>query len=224
MDASYFHILNRGIEKSKIFFSDDDYLRFVLGLYRFNNKKGALRTPRRKEPISNLPKQDEKLVEILKWTLIPNHYHLLVQERIPGGAVEFAKRIGNGYTKYINIKSNRSGYLFQNSAKIIEIQDDPHLRYLPVYIDLNVVDLIEPNWKERGIGDVDKTLRFLEAYRWSSYRDCVGIPNFPEIINTELFYDEFEMTADAYKEEVFAWLNRKDWSTCQVDQLKLVSN
>jgi len=219
MDESYFHILNRGIEKGKIFFGDSDYQRFVLGLYRFNNKNGAIRMPERKELFSNLPEQEEKLVEILKWTLMPNHYHIFVQEKIPGGAVEFAKRIGNGYTKYINIKKERSGYLFQNAAKIIEVEDNAHFLYLPIYIDLNVIDIIEPNWKEVGIKNKLKVKKFLESYKWSSYPDTIGIKNFPEVVNLGLFYETFEMNAGEYKEEIESWINKgiKNPSTWQVD-------
>jgi len=221
MEESYFHILNRGIEKNKIFFCKNDYRRFILGLYRFNEKNGAIRMPRNKYFFVGLQKQEEKLVEILKWTLMPNHYHLFVKEKIPGGAVEFAKRIGNGYTKYINIKNNRSGYLFQNAAKIIRVEENAHFLYLPVYIDLNIIDIVEHKWKEDGIKNKIKVKDFLKNYKWSSYSDTIGIKNFPEIINLELFYDIFDTDANKYKEEVEEWINnglKQDWSTWQVDQ------
>ncbi len=223
MEESYFHILNRGIQKNKIFFCDDDYRRFILGLYRFNEKKCSIRMPRNKNSFIGLPEQEEKLVEILKWTLMPNHYHLFVKEKTPGGAVEFAKRIGNGYTKYINIKNERSGYLFQNAAKIIRVEDNAHFLYLPVYIDLNILDLVEHNWKEDGVKNKTKAKDFLENYKWSSYPDSIGVHNFPEIMNTDLFYETVDMDASGYKKEVESWIDsvvKQNWSTCQVDQFE----
>ncbi len=223
MEESYFHILNRGIEKNKIFFCDDDYKRFILGLYRFNEKSGSVRMPRKKNSFIGLPKQEEKLVEILKWTLMPNHYHILVQEKIPGGAVEFTKRIGNGYTKYINIKNNRNGYLFQNAAKIIKVEDNAHFLYLPVYIDLNIIDIVEPKWKEDGIKNKEKVKKFIESYKWSSYPNSVGLQNFPEVMNLDLFYEIFDTDIKKYRKEVEEWIDNSvkfNWSTWQVDQLK----
>jgi len=37
MEGDIFHILNRGVEKRKIFLRQKDYLRFVHNLYDFNN-------------------------------------------------------------------------------------------------------------------------------------------------------------------------------------------
>jgi len=167
---------------------------------------------------NNKPEQN-KLVDILKCTLLPNHYHLLVQEINPGDAVEFVKRLGNGYTKYINIKKDRSGYLFQNSAKIIQVITDRHFLYLPFYIELNVIDMVEPNWKEVGIKNPQKVINFIETYKWSSYKDCIGESNFPDILNIELFYETFNTNAKKFKEDVEDWIKDPKVSTWQVDTL-----
>lgn len=59
------HVCNRGIAKSKIFLGDDYYLRFVEGLYRFNNLDGAIRISDGHNVFTDLPAQ-EKLVDIFK--------------------------------------------------------------------------------------------------------------------------------------------------------------
>lgn len=203
MKDDIFHILNRGTEKRKIFSDTADYLRFVHGLYKFNNKDSALRFENKN--FVNLPKQN-KIVEILQWNLMPNHYHLLIQEKIDGGVVEFVKRIGNGYTKYFNIKNDRSGYLFQNAAKIIPVIRDRHFLYLPFYIEANPVKLIEPDWKENGVKSPKKVTAFLESYFWSSYRDHIGIYNFPDIINQDLFFEIFDTNPEQYKTDFLEWM------------------
>ena len=38
MIGDIYHICNRGIRKEKIFDNESDYFRFVLNLYRLNNK------------------------------------------------------------------------------------------------------------------------------------------------------------------------------------------
>ena len=204
MKGDIFHIVNRGVEKRKIFNNGNDYSRFVCGLYKFNNKDSAIRLDFNK-CFDNPPEQD-KIVDILFWSLMPNHYHLLIHERVDGGVVEFVKRIGNGYTKYFNIKNNRSGYLFQNAAKIIPVQRDEHFLYLPFYIDSNPIDLIEPDWKVKGVKNIKNIINFLESYRWSSFQDYMDKENFPNIIDKKLFFELFETNQKRYKNDFVDWL------------------
>ena len=207
------HICNRGVNKQTIFCGVNDYMRFVESLYKFNNKGDSLRS---RSLFDNLPPQ-EKIVEILKWSLLPNHYHLLVYEKVEGGVTQFAKRIGNGYTKYFNIKNKRSGYLFQNKAKIIKVEDDAHFLYLPYYVELNPLDLFDTAWRDEGIHQKKRAEVFLSTYRWSSYQDYVGKKNFPMIINKDLFFDLFETNKAAYGKEMWKLLEATPVSTWHVD-------
>lgn len=202
------HICNRGVKKHDLFLDNKDYLRFVLNLYRLNNKDGSLRITNHKDLFDNLPKQD-KLVEILKWSLMKNHYHLLLCEKIEGGITEFTKRIGNAYTKYYNIKNSTSGYIFQNSAKIIPIEEDRHYTYIPFYIDLNPIDLVF-YWQSKN-KPIKKAIDFLENYTWSSYRDYFGNKsNFYPIINEKLFYELFDTDPKDYQKEITELLKKDE--------------
>ncbi|MEK7176053.1 MAG: hypothetical protein AAB695_01620 [Patescibacteria group bacterium] len=190
------HICNRGVEKRKIFLDTKDYKRFIENLYFLNNKKGKLITEKKNifQIPHLLPKQD-KLVEILKWTIMPNHYHLLLYEVVDGGILEFTKRVGNAYTKYFNIKTEgRSGYLFQNSAKILRIKESRHYLYIPFYIDLNILDLEIS--KNRDVLDL------LMSYEWSSFRDYYNESKYLPIINREIFYKNFDFNKESYKKQL----------------------
>ncbi|MBI3306125.1 hypothetical protein HYZ82_03320 [Candidatus Nomurabacteria bacterium] len=199
------HVCNRGVEKRKIFINESDYSRFVNNLLLLNNKEGKIRT-RRKNPFEEVEEVlhgRKKLVEILKWSLLPNHYHLLLYEVAEGGILEFTKRLGNAYTKYFNIKnSGRSGYLFQNSAKIIPVSNNSQFLYIPIYIDLNCADLTYPNWKNSKNNDSKKIINFLESYMWSSFRDYFGKGEFSAVVNKELFYDLFDTNEKEYKKDM----------------------
>lgn len=201
------HVFNRGVNKINIFNSDADRKRFVECLYKFNDVDGALRS-RAKNIFDNPPKQ-EKLVEILKWTLMPNHFHLLLVEKVDGGITEFMKRLGNGYTKYFNIKYKRSGYLFQNNAKMVLLENDQQFLYIPYYIDLNILDTEFANWKESGIRDTRGAINFLENYKWSSFQDfSSGQPatlttrDYSCLVNKELFYELFDISEIEYQKEI----------------------
>ena len=187
------HVFNRGVDKRKIFLDRDDYLRFIQNLYLLNNIDGKLRSERKNIFDSHraLPER-RKLVEILKWTILPNHYHLLLRETVEGGILEFTKRVGNAYTKYFNIKNNgRSGYLFQNSAKIVRVIEDRHYLYIPFYVDLNILD------ESKG-SDIWKRLM---SYEWSSLRDYYGGSLYSPVIDQEVFYDNFDFTPESYKKQ-----------------------
>jgi putative transposase len=216
------HVCNRGVEKRKIFLDGYDYGRFVNNLYLLNNQSGKLRTERKNifQNPSILPKQD-KLVEILKWSLLPNHYHLLLSEVSEGGILEFTKRLGNAYTKYFNTKyDGRSGYLFQNSAKILPIESDGHFFYIPFYIDLNILDVEYPG-KEKNLPKNEmKAFHFLKSYKWASFKDYHNEGEFGPVINKELFYDIFDMTMEKYESELRSFIREPfgaDPSTWQVD-------
>ncbi|MFH1200830.1 MAG: hypothetical protein V1484_00670 [bacterium] len=211
MVGDIYHVCNRGIRKEKIFDTESDYFRFVLNLYRLNNKGESLRINPSRKSIDSYPEQD-KIVEILKWTLLPNHYHLLLYEKVDGGVLEFVKRFGNSFTKYINIKREKSGYLFQNHAQIIQIKNDGHFLYIPFYIDLNLLDLIYPKNENRKI-DIKKSLDFLKNYKWSSFRDYFGNQNSPfsKIINKDLFYQTFDVNHETYQEELCEFLKGDEY-------------
>ena len=44
-----------------------------------------------------------------------------------------------------------------------------------MYINvLNPAGVVEPNWKETGIKDIERVLKFTEGYQWSSHLDYLG--------------------------------------------------
>jgi putative transposase len=196
------HIFNRGINKNDIFIDDSDRRRFVESLYKFNNEGTAIRSEA--ESFFDNPPPQEKIVEILKWTLMPNHFHLLLQEKVDGGISEFTRRLGNGYTKYFNIKHKKSGFLFQNRTKMVLLENNRQFLYIPYYVDLNVLDINSPNWKQEGLKDIDKALTSMKNYRWSSFSDYFDSQerNFSCVINKKLFYDLFDCDKKYYKKEL----------------------
>ena len=211
MESQVFHILNRGVEKRKVFLTEEDYLRFVNNLRDFNDKKATILSYyRRSKPNSRITlvgdRIADKLVDILCWCLMPNHFHSLAQEKLDRGASKFTKKITGGYTTYFNIKNKRSGVLFQGRSKIIRVKRDPHFFYLPFYIFSNPIELIEPHWKEQGIRDLDKVISFLENYKYSAFSDLTGKENFPSVINKNLFYELFDTNPEKFKKDFIDWL------------------
>ena len=124
----------------------------------------------------------ELLVEVIAFSLMPNHIHLLLKQIKDGGITKFMRKLGAGYGGYFNRKYHRKGYVFQSRFVSVHIENDRQLKTVLNYIHINAISLIEPRWKEKGIKNLDKVIKFLEnEFRWSSCFDYIGKKNFPSI-------------------------------------------
>lgn len=219
----FYHIYNRGVEKRDIFLDDADHFRFIRGLYEFNddhpivlsripNYRGRSSAVVEDRPL-HLPR--ERIIEIICFCLMPNHFHLLLKQIKDNGIPLFMKKLSTGYAMYFNTKYKRSGVFFQGRYKAILVEKEEYFLHLSRYIHLNPVELIEPHWKERGVQDKKKVFSFLENYRWSSYPDYIGKKNFPSITKDgkDLIL-EIEGGSIAYKRFVESWLE-KDFHAIQ---------
>jgi len=93
-----YHIFNRGVEKRNIFMDDRDYFRFIHDLYEFNNEEQVANlnyyfNSKSRGVEKRYVKRDTEprklLVEVLVFTLMPNHYHLLLRQTRDNGIVKF---------------------------------------------------------------------------------------------------------------------------------------
>jgi putative transposase len=197
-----YHVLNRGVDKRKIFLNDRDYFRFVHNLFEFNNQNPAtannyyfsqssdIGCPKIGKRLLNR-KPRKLLVNIHAFCLMPNHYHLLLSSKIEDGIPKFMKKINMGYAKYFNEKNKRVGALFQGKYKSIHVSNDSHFLYIPYYIHLNPLDLIFPEWRTGGVKNTKKAIDYLKQYRWSSYLDYLGIKNFPSLTHRDFLQGSF---------------------------------
>jgi putative transposase len=183
-----YHIILRGVADSVIFKDRNDYYRGVFSLYEFNDINPVLIRDRRrarlrakKEGREQFSANRDMFVEILTFYFMPNHIHLLLRQIKNDGITQFMKKFGTGYAVYFNKKYNRKGHLFQGRFRAVHIKTNEQLRTVFVYIHTNGVSLLEPKWKEKGIINLKKVIKFLENYKWSSYADYLSKKNFPSL-------------------------------------------
>lgn len=186
LDQRIYHVYNRGVEKRSIFEEEADRWRFLQSLYLFNDKLVShrvlsdfekssrplnIKTLKEKVP----PEDKEPLLKIMADCFIPNHFHLIIEEIVEDGTSKFMHKFGIGYTGYFNGKYNRVGSLFQGGYKSVRVEKERYLKYLLVYVNvLNPAELIEPNYKEEGIKDIDKVMEFAANYKWSTHKEYLG--------------------------------------------------
>jgi putative transposase len=189
-NGEYYHIFNRGVDKRKIFLDKYDYIRFLTCLREFNtidsidslyrlNQIRKIHTPNvvtgLLQDCSN-PVTTHKIVEIICFALLPNHYHLLLSQISDNGISKFIHKLAKGYSRYFNIKTKRSGTLFQGTFKSVEIKTDSYLQYLSGYINGNA--------EIHGIAKA-------ENWPWSSYADYLGKWN-DSLCDKNIILNEFE--------------------------------
>lgn len=210
-----YHIYNRGVEKRDIYLNDKDYYRFIHNLFEFNNKRAARNVYYRQSYEVQLHKIAQSprklLVEILAFCLMPNHYHLLLRQKVNNGVVNFMQKLGTGYSNYFNIKYDRVGSLFQGRFKAVPVDTELYLLHLNFYIHTNPLELVFPEWKEKRIISPEKAIKFLENYRWSSFIDYTGVKNFPSVTQRRFLIDYFNsINAGEYKKVIGEWLGDFD--------------
>ncbi|MBI2596794.1 transposase [Candidatus Daviesbacteria bacterium] len=156
----FYHVYNRGNEKRLIFSSRRDYQRFIKTLNYYQHSGPKPKFSNFSQFQTFRPDPSKKIVDIVSYCLMPNHFHLLLRQSVDGGITEFVGKISNSYTKYYNAKYNRIGHLLQGEFKSVLIEKDEQLIHLSRYIHLN------PR--------VSLLVKDLESYEWSSYKEYLG--------------------------------------------------
>ena len=129
----YLHVIVRGIGKQILFEEPRDY-----GYYLYLLEKYSKDTE----------------VAVCAYCLMQNHAHLLLHDE-NGNTPLFMKKMGVSYSRYFNVKYERTGHLFQDRYRSEDVKDDTYL--------LSVFRYILKNPQKAGICSADE-------YQWSSYK------------------------------------------------------
>lgn len=190
VNGQIYHIYNRGSEKRPIFDSRRDYQRFLKTVfyYQLGGPKPRFSTfPR----LIFKPDLSRKIVDLIAFCLMPNHFHLLIKQLGEGGITESISKLTNSYTKYFNTKYKRVGPLFQGEFKAVLVEGDEQLIHLSRYIHLNPF--------------ISYLIKDLDNFEWSSYQEYVnkstGMCNKEEVMG-------FFKSPQEYKQFV---LNQADY-------------
>src|SRR3989344_3262207 len=138
---SIVHVTKRGTRGMPIVRDSKDQYRFMRLLYYANDKFHDEYWERSTKDLGMFgrphtwPARDP-LVKILAWTLLPNHFHLVLKETAEGGIAKFMQKLCGSMTTHFNRKYKERGSLFQGSykARTVDLRGDEYLRILAVYV------------------------------------------------------------------------------------------
>ena len=137
-NKEFYHIFNRGVDKRRIFMNKMDIQRFFQSMNEFNtiDPIGSIFENSFRQK-AKLGSEASKLVDIVCFCLNPNHYHFILKQVSDQGIKKFMHRLATGYTKYFNLRHERSGVLFQGPFKAVHIETNEQLLHVSVYVNLN---------------------------------------------------------------------------------------
>ena len=112
---AWYHVMNRGRRREEIYLEKNDYLAFV-----------------------DLLQESAQMfnVRIAAYSLMPNHYHVLIQTPDPNLS-RFMRHLDGVYTQRFNKSHKHDGQLFRGRYKSILIDQDSYLLELVRYIHRN---------------------------------------------------------------------------------------
>lgn len=214
--GSYYHICNRSNDEYPIFLDQKDYVRFLFSILFFQAPVSFFNIGRYasyflKYSKFNIPQDilDQVIVtrkvQLNAFAIMPNHFHLFIQEKKEKGISWYLQRIQDSYAKYFNAKYKKRGHLFQGTFRAVPVETDEQLLYLSAYIHRNPRDI--KKWRDKE-----------HSYPWSSYRDCIGENRWGKLLTSDIFLDQFS-SRTSYREFVDTSTAKSQTEKLSVDLL-----
>ncbi len=146
-----FHVINRANGRMQIFNKKQDYQLF-----------------------EELLAEAKELTDmrILAYTIMPNHWHLVLLPRKDGDLAIFMHWLSTTHTRRVHVatKTVGAGHLYQGRYKSFLVEDDNYLRTLIKYVERNPVRA--------------KLTRQCQAWQWgSAWRRISGTPKQKKLVD-----------------------------------------
>ncbi|MBU3925614.1 transposase [Patescibacteria group bacterium] len=211
--GEYYHIYNRTIFNKPEFKDRKNIARLQQSFILANSTKSseAFQFLRNNydatvEDAIKIINKGKKLVDVLCYVIMPDHYHLLLKEKTEKGIIDFVRKCDISISKYINKKNNRKGPLFESRFKSKHINTNQYLLHLSLYIHLNPLDFIsDKTWREHGLKDWEKEKNKLINFPWSSLKTFLNKNHKDLIISgQEIITDQFRGRKE-YEEYLRSW-------------------
>jgi hypothetical protein len=169
------HIVQRGARGMDIVHDQQDRYDFVRSLFILNDtyQDTNWRKYVRGKPLFYYPEawpEREPLVSILAWTLLDNHFHLLLREEREGGIARFMQRLCGSMTSRFNRKYKGRGSLFQGGYRGRTVDTDEYLQYVHAYIVVKNTFEMLPGGMKRALQNFNVAWKGAGAYPFTSFR------------------------------------------------------
>lgn len=190
--GSIVHVLKRGARGLPITKDVADQLRFLKLLYFLNDEYANDDWEYNTRRLSDLTRPASwptrlPLVGIYAWVLMPNHFHLILEEIQPGGVAKFMQKICGSMTMHFNLKYGEKGSIFQGPYKLKTVTSDRYFTHLAPYVMVKNTFELYPGGLQKALQEFNKAWKWAsEEYPYSSLPEYAGKRRTP-IIDSQAF-------------------------------------
>jgi putative transposase len=154
--GAYYHVMNRGNQRRKVFADPKDDELFLDRLGQFG---------------------EQFEVRLLCYCCMPNHFHLYLRTE-QANLSRFMQSLLTSFTAGLNRRHRSSGHVFQGRFKAHLVENEAYGAEVSRYLHLNPV-----RTKALRQASVSARRKALHSFRWSSYRACLGLSPGPAWFN-----------------------------------------
>jgi putative transposase len=166
-----YHVFNRSIASLPIFLNNENYQRAqdAINFYRFEkpglrfSHYNRLPIQQKSEFLEDLKQKNVKRFKVWAYCIMPNHVHFVLKQLTEGGISNFMSNFQESYAKYFNIRSERTGSLFQSMFRAVRIESDEQLKHVVRYVHINPLTSY-----------VIRKIKDLETFPWCSFAEYIG--------------------------------------------------
>lgn len=176
IEDQIYHIFSRSIAEYQIFNDEYDFQRMInlFIFFQIQEPPASFSVYTRLEKVQQdgfiksfapFAQEQEKIVQIIAYCLMPTHVHLILKQLKPSGISIFMGNVLNSYTRYFNTKHHRKGPLWESKFKNVLIESDEQLLHLTRYLHLNPTSAF--------------LVKKPQDWKFSSYKEYLSQINYP---------------------------------------------
>lgn len=206
--GTFAHVFNRGNKGSLIYRQKSDLWRMLFTLYYLNTNKPNGNWSRELEKLKIDPQsfiwpdvwgEKNPVVSILGFTIMPNHFHLILKEVTENGISNFMHKFSMGHSKFLNAKYDESGSLFEGTFKSKNLNTDEYLGRATVYVMVkNAFELYPRGGLEGAKKNFEDAWQWAIEYPFSSLGYYAG-KNNSSILDKDQISEVFDLPGDYKK-------------------------
>jgi len=185
-ENSYYHIYDKGVEGKNVFLDRQDHETFLYYLYIYTANPAEIKSKYPKLPPRLMAKNLSGDINLMAYSLMPNHFHLLLKQKSRDTMPKLLKQVINGYVTYFNKKYKRSGAIFRGRYKSVRVESE--------YLLLQMVRFVHINPSIHGLAPN------LKDYPWSSYINNALTGKIINRFENVEDWEKFHMDQDSYQQ------------------------
>lgn len=205
VENGYYHIYNRGVEKREIFLDEQDCKVFLYYLKIYLSPIKKLEELIKENPAKLkierfIPLNLSKELDLLSFTLMPNHIHLQIKQYTKDAIIKFMRRMSTSYVMYFNRKYKRVGSLFQSAYKASFLESDSYLLHLSRYIHINSIRAMSSKINFADFSSYPyylglKNASWVKPQEILSYFASAQRKNLKDILSYQSFIEDYQVNS-----------------------------